>query len=83
MKKYLLVLFAATALLASCGVTNPGRQHKQTIALFGGSFSVIPASNVATDYWAEQLNAEITKYGVGGAGFQTRPSKKASTSSGR
>ena len=72
MKKYLLALFAATALLASCGVTNPGRQHKQTIALFGGSFSVIPASNVATDFWAEQLNAEITKYGVGGAGFSNK-----------
>lgn len=63
----ILVLFAAVALLSCCGVAN--KQHKQTIALFGGSFSVIPASDVATDYWAEQLGATITKYGVGGAGF--------------
>ena len=60
-----LVIFAAVALLAACNTNN----HKQTIALFGGSFSVTEASNVATDFWAEQLNAEITKYGVGGAGF--------------
>lgn len=60
-----LVLFAAVALLASCGVTA----HKQSIALFGGSFTVTEASAVATDYWEEQLNATVTKYGVGGAGF--------------
>ena len=65
----LFVIFAAMALLAACNTHN---NHKQTIALFGGSFSVIEASNVATDYWAEQLNAEITKYGVGGAGFSNR-----------
>ena len=65
----LLVLFAAVTLLAACNAHN---NHKQTIALFGGSFSVIPASDVATDYWAEQLDADITKYGVGGAGFSNR-----------
>ena len=65
----LLVLLAAVALLAAC---NAQDNHKQTIALFGGSFSVIPASDVATDYWAAQLDAEITKYGVGGAGFSNK-----------
>ena len=65
----IIVLFAAVLLLASC---NANTNHKQTIALFGGSFSVIEASNVATDYWAEQLGAEVTKYGVGGAGFSNR-----------
>ena len=65
----LIVLFAAVALLAACGTNN---HHKQTIALFGGSFSVIPDSDVATDYWAEQLDAKITKYGVGGAGFSIK-----------
>lgn len=65
----LIVLFAAVTLLAAC---NAQDNHKQTIALFGGSFSVIPASDVATDYWAEQLDAEITKYGVGGAGFSNK-----------
>lgn len=65
----LIVLFAAVTLLAAC---NAPDNHKQTIALFGGSFSVIPASDIATDYWAEQLDAEITKYGVGGAGFSNK-----------
>lgn len=65
----LIVLFAAVTLLAAC---NAQDNHKQTIALFGGSFSVIPASDIATDYWAEQLDAEITKYGVGGAGFSNK-----------
>lgn len=65
----LIVLFAAVTLLAAC---NAPDNHKQTIALFGGSFSVIPASGIATDYWAEQLDAEITKYGVGGAGFSNK-----------
>ena len=65
----LIVLIAAVALLAACGTNN---NHKQTIALFGGSFSVIPDSDVATDYWAEQLDAKITKYGVGGAGFSIK-----------
>ena len=63
----ILVLIVAVVMLAGCGVAN--KQHKHSIALFGGSFTVIGASNVATDYWAEQLDATVTKYGVGGAGF--------------
>ena len=65
----IIVLFAAVLLLASC---NANSGHKHTIALFGGSFSVIEASDTATDFWAQQLDAEITKYGVGGAGFSNR-----------
>ena len=69
MKKYHIILLAALfALFCSC---NP-KPQQQTIALFGGSFSVIPASDVATDFWAEQLDAKITKYGVGGAGFSNK-----------
>ncbi|MBP5505453.1 MAG: SGNH/GDSL hydrolase family protein [Bacteroidales bacterium] len=63
-----LVLFAVIALVAGC----TAKEKKQTIALFGGSFSVIAASDIATDYWADQLNAKITKYGVGGAGFSNK-----------
>lgn len=69
MKKYHIILLAAlVALFFSC---SP-KPQQQTIALFGGSFSVIPASDTATDYWAEQLDAKITKYGVGGAGFSNK-----------
>ena len=63
--RHLIVIATAIALIAGC--TSSRKQ--QTIAVFGGSFSVIPASDVATDWWAEQLDAKITKYGVGGAGF--------------
>lgn len=64
-----LIVFA-TAIAILCGCCPKPKQ--QTIALFGGSFSVISASDVATDYWAEQLGAKITKYGVGGAGFSDK-----------
>ena len=67
-----LVIIAAIAALVCplAGCANTKKiSHKQTIAVFGGSFSVVPASDVATGYWAEQLGADITKYGVGGAGF--------------
>lgn len=42
----------------------------KSVAVFGGSFSALPVSNVAKDYWAEKLGVTITNYGVGGAGFR-------------
>lgn len=39
------------------------------IAVFGGSLSVNPESDVAKQLWADQLGAEVVTYGVGGAGF--------------
>lgn len=39
------------------------------IAVFGGSFSVIPESDVAKQYWEEKLDCHVTNYGIGGAGF--------------
>ena len=44
--------------------------YGKTLAVFGGSFSVIPASNTAKDYWRGKLGLAITNYGVGGAGFR-------------
>ena len=43
--------------------------YGKRIAVFGGSFSEIIASNVTKAYWAEKLRARITTYGIGGAGF--------------
>ena len=40
-----------------------------SIGVFGGSLSVKPESNVGKQYWADALKAEVTSYGVGGAGF--------------
>lgn len=43
--------------------------YGKKIAVFGGSFSEIPASNIAKKYWAEKLGCEVKTFGIGGAGF--------------
>ena len=51
---------------------SPYKGHKnygKTIAVFGGSLSVNKESDAAKQLWANLLNAEVTTYGVGGAGF--------------
>ena len=47
------------------GAKNYGKR----IAVFGGSLSVNPESDAAKQIWANLLDAEVTTYGVGGAGF--------------
>ena len=47
------------------GTKNYGKR----IAVFGGSLSVNKESDAAKQMWADLLNAEVTTYGVGGAGF--------------
>ena len=49
------------------GAKNYGKR----IAVFGGSLSVNRESDVAKQIWADLLNAEVTTYGVGGAGFSS------------
>lgn len=41
----------------------------KSIAVFGGSLSVNDESDAAKQMWADLLDAEITTYGAGGAGF--------------
>lgn len=41
----------------------------KSIAVFGGSLSVNKESDAAKQIWADLLGAEVTTYGVGGAGF--------------
>ena len=43
----------------------------KSIAVFGGSLSVHKESDVAKQIWADLLGAEVTTYGVGGAGFSS------------
>ncbi len=53
---------------------SPYKGHKnygKTIAVFGGSLSVNKESDAAKQLWANLLNAEVTTYGVGGAGFSS------------
>ena len=47
------------------GCSNYGK----SIAVFGGSLSVNKESDAAKQIWADLLNADVTTYGVGGAGF--------------
>ena len=45
------------------------RNYGKSIAVFGGSLSVNKESDAAKQLWADLLNARVTTYGVGGAGF--------------
>jgi len=45
------------------------KNYGKHIAVFGGSLSVRPESDAAKQIWADLLGAEVTTYGVGGAGF--------------
>lgn len=73
MKRFLFTLmcaFLALGLWAQDYESSPNYGKK--IAVFGGSFSEIPASGVAKAYWAEKLRATVTTYGIGGAGFSIK-----------
>ena len=75
MKKTTIIL----SLLFLCFITSFAQDsYRQSpnfgksIAVFGGSFSVIPASDVAKDYWKYVLDCKVTNYGIGGAGFSKK-----------
>ena len=48
------------------------KNYGKRIAVFGGSLSVNKESDAAKQIWADLLNAEVTTYGVGGAGFSSK-----------
>jgi lysophospholipase L1-like esterase len=49
--------------------------YGKSVAVFGGSVSVIPSSDSAKMMWKERLGMRITNYGVGGAGFSSLQGK--------
>ena len=49
--------------------------YGKSVAVFGGSVSVIPASDLAKNMWKEQLGMTVTNFGVGGAGFSSLQGK--------
>lgn len=79
-KNYMIILFALLC-------TNSFAQNQQdmslkasynygkSVAVFGGSVSMIPASDTAKNMWKERLGMRITNYGVGGAGFSSLQGK--------
>ena len=42
---------------------------KEKVAVFGGSFSCNPPSQVAKKAWSQALGVEVVDFGVGGTGF--------------
>ena len=50
---------------------NNHKNYGKSIGVFGGSLSVRQESNVAKQIWKDTLNATVTSYGVGGAGFSS------------
>lgn len=49
--------------------------YGKSVAVFGGSVSVIPESDSAKIMWKEYLGMTITTYGVSGAGFSSLQGK--------
>ncbi|PIQ22578.1 MAG: SGNH/GDSL hydrolase family protein [Cytophagales bacterium CG18_big_fil_WC_8_21_14_2_50_42_9] len=73
-------VFAQTSSVSAQKKINPSTlkeslNYGKSVAVFGGSVSVIPASDSAKSMWKEQLGMTITNYGVGGAGFSSLQGK--------
>lgn len=49
--------------------------YGKSVAVFGGSVSVIPESESAKILWKERLGMSVTNYGVPGAGFSSLQGK--------
>ncbi|MEB2776801.1 SGNH/GDSL hydrolase family protein [Algoriphagus sp. D3-2-R+10] len=49
--------------------------YGKSVAVFGGSVSVIPASDSAKNMWKDRLGMTIMNFGVGGAGFSSLQGK--------
>jgi lysophospholipase L1-like esterase len=78
---YMILLF----LLLSGSVSSQTRvestnlkssfNYGKSVAVFGGSVSVIPVSDSAKILWREYLGMTVTNFGVGGAGFSSLQGK--------
>lgn len=84
MKKKILYCFGLYFLLlgAVFAQTQPSKSafkasfnYGKSVAVFGGSVSVIPPSDSAKDIWKDSLGMTITNYGVPGAGFSSLQGK--------
>lgn len=81
--KLLVVLFlfsiSTTSLLAQdlthLEALKGSPNYGKSVAVFGGSVSVIPPSDSAKVMWEKYLNLKITNFGVPGAGFSSLQGK--------
>lgn len=70
----LLLVFLYTSVFAQQEL-KASYNYGKSVAVFGGSVSVIPSSEIAKNMWVECLGMSITNYGVGGAGFSSLQGK--------
>ena len=75
-----IVLILFTTNIYSQGRTSPTSfnesfNYGKSVAVFGGSVSVIPESDSAKIIWKKYLGLKITNFGVGGAGFSSLQGK--------
>ncbi len=56
-------------------VLSNSLNYGKSVAVFGGSVSVIPPSDSAKVMWKQYLGMTVTNYGVGGAGFSSLQGK--------
>lgn len=74
----LLFLLASTAYSQNATEVSPFKKsfnYEKSVAVFGGSVSVIPDSDNAKMMWKKYLGMTITNYGVSGAGFSSLQGK--------
>lgn len=70
----LFLLFLSSSLFAQQEIKTSFNYGK-SVAVFGGSVSVIPPSDSAKILWKERLGMSIVNYGVPGAGFSSLQGK--------
>lgn len=76
LRTYLFITFLllSSSTFAQQNLTS-SYNYGKSVAVFGGSVSVIPASDTAKNMWKERLGMKITNFGVGGAGFSSLQGK--------
>lgn len=71
---FILFLFLSISVFAQQDLKS-SYNYGKSVAVFGGSVSVIPASEIAKNMWIERLGMSVTNFGVGGAGFSSLQGK--------
>ncbi|GAB3218212.1 SGNH/GDSL hydrolase family protein [Algoriphagus aestuariicola] len=72
---FLLFLLLLSSSLSAQQDLKASFNYGKSVAVFGGSVSVIPPSDSAKILWKERLGMSITNYGVPGAGFSSLQGK--------
>ncbi|HEY5390751.1 MAG TPA: SGNH/GDSL hydrolase family protein [Hanamia sp.] len=73
-----LVLFSGSAFsqqVVDSSSLKSSFNYGKSVAVFGGSVSVIPVSDSSKNLWKKYLGMTVTNYGVSGAGFSSLQGK--------